>query len=213
MSFWGFLIDRWDDFLVLGLEHLAVVGTSLALASILGVGLSMLVYNRSVPRALALAIVSVIFTIPSFALLVLFISPLGLGPVNVIAALTLYGMLPIMQNAVVGLRGADPGVLEAARGLGLTRMQQFWKVRVPLAWPVMLTGLRVAALMLIGIATLGYTVLGPGYGEFVFTGLYRVGTPVALNLVLAGLLGVLLVGLLSELLFTLLRRLTTPRSS
>ncbi|GAA4370265.1 ABC transporter permease [Agromyces bauzanensis] len=212
MTFWEFLFSRGDDFVELGGQHILIVGASLVLATIVGVGLAMLVYRAPAFRELTLAVASVIFTIPSFALLVLLISPLGLSTVNVLVVLTLYGVLPILRNAVVGLRGTDPAALESAKGIGLTPAQQFWNVRVPLAWPVILAGLRVASLMLIAIATLGYTVLGPGYGEFIFTGLYRVGTPVALNLVIAGLLGVVLVGVLSEALFTILRRLTVPQS-
>ena len=129
----------------------------------------------------------------------------------VVVALTLYGLLPILRNTITGLRGVDPAIVEAAKGMGLSRSQRLLRVELPLAWPVIITGIRVTTLILLGIAAIGAIVNGPGYGELIFTGLARVGTPVAVNLVLAGTLGVVVLAVLFDLLFHAVRRLTTSR--
>lgn len=211
MEFLAFLQRRADDMLELGLQHVAVVATALALASAIGVGLGVATYRRQRLREIALAIAGAFLTIPSFALLVLFVGPLGLGARNVVVALTMYGLLPILRNTITGLREVDPSVVESAMGMGMSRRQRLLHIELPLAWPVIMVGMQVSALILVGGAAIGAVVLGPGYGEFIFAGLYRVGTDVAVNLVLAGLLGVVVVAVLFQVAFILLRRLTTSR--
>lgn len=158
-----------------------------------------------------LATTGAFLTIPSFALFILLLGPLGLGWPPVVVALTLYGLLPILRNTITGLRGVDPAIVESAKGMGLSRTQRLLRVELPLAWPVIITGIRVTTLILLGIAAIGAIVNGPGYGELIFTGLARVGTPVAVNLVMAGTLGVVVLAVLFDLLFHAVRRLTTSR--
>ncbi|WP_246187162.1 ABC transporter permease [Microlunatus speluncae] len=188
-----------------------MVAVALALSSVIGVGVGIAVYRTNRPRELVLAAAGIMLTIPSFALFVLLIGPLGLGPAPVVLALTLYGLLPILRNTITGLRSVDPSIVESARGMGMSRSRQLLTIELPLAWPVIITGIRVTALILIGIAAIGHIVLGPGYGELIFGGLGRVGTPVALNLVLAGIVGVMIVAVLYDLALNLLRVLTTSK--
>jgi osmoprotectant transport system permease protein len=211
MSLLEFLNSRRDDMLRLGLEHIAVVGVSVLIATVLGVGLGVATYRRARARELVLAVTSTFLTIPSFALFVLLIGPLGLGAEPVVVALTLYGLLPIVRNTITGLREVPPDVVESAQGMGMGRTQRLVRIELPLAWPVILTGVRVATLILVGIATIGDVVLGPGYGALIFTGLARVGSPVAVNLVLAGMVGVIVVAILFDLAFNVLGKLTTSR--
>ncbi len=211
MSLLEFLDSRREDMLRLGLEHIAVVGVSVLIATVLGVGLGVATYRRARARELVLAVTSTFLTIPSFALFVLLIGPLGLGAEPVVVALTLYGLLPIVRNTITGLREVPPDVVESAQGMGMGRTQRLIRIELPLAWPVILTGVRVATLILVGIATIGDVVLGPGYGALIFTGLARVGSPVAVNLVLAGMVGVIVVAVLFDLAFNVLGRLTTSR--
>src|SRR5690625_7099183 len=117
----------------------------------------------------------------------------------------MYGLMPIIRNTVAGLAGVDPAIVEAARGMGMTRRQQLLKIELPLAWPVILTGIRVTALTLLAIAAIGAIVNGPGYGDFIFRGLARVGTPVAVNMVLAGTLGVAVLRIILDEVFNGLR--------
>lgn len=211
MGFLDFLRRRSDDMLTLGLEHVAVVLAALLCATLVGVGVGVATYRSERARSAALAVSSAFLTIPSFALLVLLVGPIGLGAPTVVVALTLYGLLPVLRNTVVGLREVPTAVVESARGMGMSRRQRLVRVELPLAWPVILTGMRVSALILVGGAALGAVVLGPGYGELIFAGLARVGTDVAVHLVLAGVLGVLVVAVLFDVAFAVLRRATTSR--
>ncbi|MGM0930010.1 MAG: ABC transporter permease [Actinomycetota bacterium] len=211
MNFFEFLVNRADDMLELGLEHAALVGVSVLLATVVGVALGIATYRHERPREIVLAVAGAFLTVPSFALFILLIGPLGLGALPVVVALTLYGLLPIVRNTITGLREVDPAIVESAKGMGMSRSQRLLKIELPLAWPVIITGIRVTTLVLLGIAAIGAIVLGPGYGELIFTGLARVGTPVAVNLVLAGTLGVMVLAILFDLLFYTVSKLTTSR--
>ncbi len=196
----------------LGLQHVAIVAIAVALSSIIGISLGIAVYRTRRAREVVLAAAGITLTIPSFALFVLFMGPFGLGPVPVVLALTMYGLLPILRNTIAGLRSVDPSVVESARAMGMSRSRQLITIELPLAWPVIITGIRVTTLILIGIAAIGNVVLGPGYGELIFSqGLARVGTPIAVHVVLAGILGVMIVAILYDLAFNLLRVLTTSK--
>ncbi|MDQ3885763.1 MAG: ABC transporter permease, partial [Actinomycetota bacterium] len=148
---------------------------------------------------------------PSLALFGLFIPVFGLGTTPVVVALVMYALLPIVRNAIVGLRQVDPAVVESAQGMGMSRPQCLWRIELPLAWPVVLTGMRVATLIVVGIAAIGAYISGPGLGNDIFNGLARIGSATALNLVLGGLLGVIVIAILFDLCYVLLFRLTTSR--
>lgn len=197
--------------LEMGLGHAAVVGVSVLLASIIGITLGFVTYRYERARGFVLGLTGAMLTIPSFALFILLLRPLGLGASPVIVALTMYGLMPIVRNTVAGLNSVDPAITESARGMGLNRWQRLFRIELPLAWPVIITGIRVTTLTLLSIAAIGAIVNGPGYGEFIFTGLARVGTPVAVNLVLAGTLGVIILAILFDILFHVGRRLTTSK--
>ena len=211
MTLWEFMQRRYDDMLEAGLQHIVLVGVSVFLATVIGVGLGIATYRTDRPREIALAITGSFLTIPSFALFILLIPPLGIGFPPVVVALTMYGLLPVVRNTITGLREVDPAIVESAQGMGLSRAQQLTRIELPLAWPVIVTGVRVTALILVGIATIGAIVDGPGYGEFIFDGLNRVGSPVAINLVLAGMIGVIIVALLFDTAFNFIGKLTTSR--
>lgn len=211
MNFLDFLMNRRDDMVTLGLQHIAVVAVSVLLATVVGVAIGVATYRTPWAREIAQAVSSAIFTIPTFALLVLLIAPIGLGAKNVVVTLSLYGVMPILRNTIAGLREVDPAVIESARGMGMSRRQILRKIEFPLAWPVIITGVRVTTFLMVGAAAIGDIVLGPGYGELIFTGLYRVGTEVAVSLVLAGILGVIIVAILFDIAFSALRTLTISR--
>ncbi|NUL48856.1 ABC transporter permease [Cellulosimicrobium funkei] len=211
MEFLEFLVNRADDLLEMGIAHAVIVGAAVLIATVLGVALGVLTYRTERPREFVLAITGTFLTIPSFALFILLLSPLGLGWPPVLFALVMYGLLPVVRNTITGLRGVDPSIIESAQGMGLNRRQRLLRIELPLAWPVVITGVRVTTLVLLGIAAIGAVVNGPGYGEMIFTGLARVGTPVAVNMVLAGTLGVMVLAVLFDLIFYAVQRLTTSR--
>jgi osmoprotectant transport system permease protein len=212
MSFWAYLQRNQDRILSLGLDHLVLVLQALALGTVLGVGIGVVVARRPVARALALNATGLILTVPSFALFSLLFGVIGkLGTAVVLPGLVLYSLLPIIRNTVAGLLAVDPSVVEAAKGVGMGAGRRLVRIELPLAWPVVLTGVRVAAVLLVGIAALGALVRGPGLGELIFSGLRLLGSPNAQNLALAGTLGVVVIALLLDAAFLLLSRLTTSK--
>jgi osmoprotectant transport system permease protein len=159
----------------------------------------------------ATALTSAILTIPSFALLGLLIPVLGLGVPPTMVALVLYALLPIVRNTVVGLNGVDPAVVDAARGIGMSRLRVLTRVELRLAWPAVLAGMRVSTQLLMGIAAIAAYVKGPGLGNLIFSGLSRVGSVNAVDLALVGTVGVIVIALLLDGGYVLVGRLTTSR--
>src|SRR5690606_26432922 len=123
MSFFEYLQSRRDLLLAQTLEHANIVVMSVALATVIGVLVGIATYRSPRARGIATATAAAILTIPSFALLGLLITPLGLGYVPALVALTLYALLPIIRNTVVGLSEIDPALTEAARGIGMSRLR------------------------------------------------------------------------------------------
>ncbi len=215
MGFVEYLANRWEHLIELAVEHIIITVVAVGIATMIGVFLGILTYQTVRPRELTLAVTGAFLTIPSLALFGIFAAwpqlGLGLGATSVVVALTMYGLLPIVRNTIVGLREVDPAIVESAQGMGMGRIRRLLRIELPLAWPVILTGMRVSTLLLLGIAALGAYINGPGLGNDIFTGLSRIGTPVAVNMVVGGMLGVLLLAVLFDLLYVLVNRLTTSR--
>lgn len=211
MSFFEYLIVNWSHVLELTIGHIVVVAISLAIATVIGVSLGMAVYRRQRMANVALAITSTFLTIPSFALFAIFLWIFGLGYAPTVLALVMYALLPILRNTVTGLQSVDPAVSESAQGMGMGGRQRLLRIDLPLAWPVIIAGVRVSVLLLLGIAAIGALVQGPGLGNDIFAGLNRIGGANSLNQVLGGVLGIVALALLFDAFFNLLTRLTTSR--
>jgi osmoprotectant transport system permease protein len=211
MGFFEYLAYSWDHVLELAIGHAIVVAISLAIAVVIAVSLGVLVYRRERAANVALAITSTFLTIPSLALFGIFIPIFGLGYKPAVVALVMYALLPILRNTVTGLRSVDPAIAESAQGMGMSARQRLLRIELPLAWPVIIAGVRVSTMLLMGIAALAAVVNGPGLGEDIFAGLARIGGANALNLVLGGTLGVIVLALLFDTFFNLLGKLTTSR--
>ncbi len=151
--------------------HARLVAVALFIAVPPAVALGIAVARRPRVAAVALGTAGVVFTIPSLALFALMVGPLGLGPGPAVAALALYSVLPVLRNTVVGLGEVPADAVEAARGMGMTESQALWRVRLPLALPVVVGGIRVAAVTAVGVATVGALVAAGGLGESIFAGL------------------------------------------
>lgn len=191
--------------------HVDLTLAAMALAVLVGMTIGLLTYRRRWLGAMATTTTAAFLTIPSIALLGILIGPFGLGLTNVLCALVLYALLPITRNTIVGLRGVDPAVVDAARGMGFGRARLLFRVRLPLAWPVILSGIRVSTQITIGIAAIGAYVKGPGLGNEIFDGLGRFGSVNSLNQVLTGTLGIMVLALLFDLAFVVVGKLTTRR--
>lgn len=210
-SFWTYLEFAWEHLLELALEHALVVIVAVLLTTLLGVALGIATYRTERPRDLVLAVSGAFLTIPSLALFPLLIPVFGLGSTTVVVGLVMYGLLPITRNTIVGLRGVDPAVVESAQGMGMGRARRLLTIELPLAWPVIITGMRVATVLLVGIAAIGAYVDGPGLGNDIFAGIATFGSASALNLILGGTLGVIVLAILFDVLYAVVSRLTTSR--
>ncbi|AJE81429.1 MULTISPECIES: ABC transporter permease [Streptomyces] len=211
MTFFEFFAQNRADVLDATVEHAVLVLEGLGLAVLIGLPVAVLTYRTGYPRAAVLGVAGLLLTIPSYALFGLLITPLGLGNGPSIVALTLYALLPVLRNAIVGLREVDPAVTESARAMGMGRLRILTTVELPLAWPVVLAGLRVATQLLLSIAAIAAAVNGPGLGNLILDGLATAGTPFAVYLTLEGAAGIVVLAVLFELLFAAVNRLTTPR--
>ena len=152
-------------------SHARLVALALLIAVPPAVALGVAAARRPRLAAVAVGAAGVIFTIPSLALFALLVAPLGLGTPPAVAALALYSVLPVLRNTVVGLDQVPAEAVEAARGMGMTEAQALWRVRLPLALPVVLGGVRVAAVTAVGIATVAALVAAGGLGDSIFAGL------------------------------------------
>jgi osmoprotectant transport system permease protein len=204
-----FINSRRDDVLELTLEHVRYVVSVVVLATIIGVATGIYVRHRPVLREVVLGIYAVFLTIPSLGLFVLFIPIVGLGFWGPFIALTMYALLPITRNTVTGLMGVDDAVLESARGMGLSSRQRLLTIQLPLAWPVIIAGVRVSALLTTGIAAIATLVAGGGLGDFIKSGLARLGTPNSLESVWTGTILIILLALVIDAVFILIQRSTT----
>ncbi len=211
MSFWSYLSHRHQQLLADAYQHASAVFQCMVVATVLGVLIGVVTYRSRWAGDLATTTTATILTIPSLALIGLLIPVLGLGVPPTVTALVLYGLLPIVRNAIVGLRGVDATLVEAARGIGMSRTARLLRVELPLAWPPILTGIRVATQMLMGIAAVAAYASGPGLGNEIFRGIASLGSANALNEVLAGTLGIVVLALLFDAAYVLVGRLTIPR--
>ena len=211
MTFLEYLETRQEHLLELTIEHIVIVVEAIVIATVIGLVLGILTYQTRRPREIVLAITGTFLTMPSLALFGLFIVWIGLGTAPVLIALVMYALLPIVRNTIVGLREVDPSVVESAQGMGMNRVQRLLRIELPLAWPVVIAGMRVSTLVVLGIAAIGAYINGPGLGNDIFTGLARIGTSTAVYVVLGGMLGILILAVLFDLLYVLIFRLTTSR--
>lgn len=204
-----FMVDRSDQLLTALVEHTQYVVAVFLTATVIGVSVGILVRHRPIAREIALGVASVFLTLPSLALFVIFIPMTGLGFLPAYLALTIYAILPILRNTVTGLSGVSPAVLESARGMGLSAGQRLRKIELPLAWPVIITGVRVSTLLTTGIAAIAILVGGGGLGRFIQSGLRRLGLATSFESIWAGTLLTVALALAFDAVFLLIRRATT----
>lgn len=206
-----FLENRFNQILFSGWQHFSLVVQCLILATVLAVVLAALVYRNNLLTSVANSVSAIGLTIPSFALIGLLIVPVGFGVLPAVIVVAFFATLPILRNAIVGLSGISPSLIESARGVGMSRFRTLIQVELPVAWPVILAGIRVSGQMVMGVAAIAAYSLGPGLGGFIFSGLSRLGGANSLESVVTGVVGVVILALILDLLLVGLGRLTTPR--
>lgn len=208
---WDYVLERRGQILFLSYQHASLVIQCVLLATVIALVVAVVVYRSPRLSSLANSTSAIGLTIPSFALLGILLAPFGFGVLPAVIAVTFYAALPILRNAVVGLAGVDRATVESARGIGMSRIDTLARVELPLAWPVILAGIRVSTQMVMGIAAVAAYVLGPGLGGFIFSGLARLGGANSVYSTLTGTIAVVLLALVVDLLLVLVGRLTIPR--
>jgi len=206
-----FFEERYRNILFASWQHFSLVAQCLILATIISVVIAVLVYRNKALSGIANSISAIGLTVPSFALIGLLIVPFGFGVGPAVIVVTFFAALPILRNAIVGLNNIEPSIVESARGIGMSRFKTLVSVELPIAWPVILTGVRVSAQMVMGVAAVVSYALGPGLGGFIFQGLSRLGGANALESVVTGVVGVVILALILDLILLGIGRLTTPR--
>lgn len=211
LSLIEFALDRQEQILEGLAQHTGYVVSVLVTAGVFAIVTGIVTRRNQLARELALAIASVFLTIPSLALFVIFIPLVGLGFAPSFIALFLYSLLPILRNTITGLDGIDPGVLESAKGMGLNQAQVLLRIELPLAWPVILAGIRVSSMLIVGIAAIATLVAGGGLGDFIKSGLARLPLPNSLEAIWVGTLLCLLLAFVIDLILQALRVATISK--
>lgn len=211
MSVTDYLAFRWNEVLSLTIEHMLAVAIAVSIATVIGVLIAVVVYRSERITEPLLVLINTLFTVPALAYFGFMIAIIGLGWTPAIVVLVIYSLLPIVRNAITGLREVDPAIVRAATGMGMGRVQQLLRIELPLAYPVILSGIRVATVLIVGIAAIGSWVSGPGLGAEIFGGLGSIGSARSQPQIIVGTVGIVLVALVLDALLALIGRLTTPR--
>lgn len=205
MNFWEFLQLNWTELLLLVRQHVILVFIAMLVAVLIGVPVGIALTRYRALRGPVLGVANVMQTIPSLALFG-FLIPLpfigGIGARTALVALVLYSLLPIIRNTVTGILGVEPSVREAAVAMGMTDGQILRQVELPLAMGVIVTGIRVATVIAVGVTTIAAAVGAGGLGVYIFRGLRQYDN----NLLLAGALSAALLALAADFLLGLLER-------
>ncbi len=210
MNWLHFIAQNHGQVLELTLEHLWMVGVSTLLAALIGIPLGILIAHWPILNKPVLATANIIQTVPSLALFGFLLPVPWLGDRVerlAILALTLYALLPLIRNTYTGIRGVDPAVVEAGRGMGMTDRQLLFQVELPLALSVILSGVRVAVVISVGLATIAAAIGAGGLGELIFRGLAMVNN----QLILAGAIPAALLALAADFSLGWLERRLRPR--
>lgn len=208
MGFLNYLVEAKVQIFTLLIQHIKLTALAVGLAIIIAMPLGICIsYVKKINKPI-LAIANIIQAIPSMALLGFAIPFLGIGTTPAIVMVVLYSLLPIIKNTNTGIKNINPQTLEAARGIGLTKFQILVKVQLPLALPVIMSGVRISAVTAVGLMTMAAFIGGGGLGYLVFSGIRTVNN----YQILAGAIPACLLALVVDFLFGLIESLVTPKS-
>ncbi|MBC8535267.1 ABC transporter permease/substrate-binding protein [Feifania hominis] len=205
-GFWQMFLDRWQELLELLLEHLNMTSLAVLLSLAIGVPLGLLITKSRPVASAVIGVANVMQSIPSIALLAFLVPFIGIGQKPAIIMVVLYALLPIIKNTYTGITSIDPKVMESAAGIGLTRMQQLFRVQLPMAAPFIMAGVRISAVTAVGTVTIAAFAGARGLGWFINLGL-NANDP---NLVLLGAIPASILALLVDFVLSKLERAITP---
>lgn len=201
------ITDRWPDILIATWQHILLSFTAILLAILIAVPAGIFLTRYRYLATIILGIASVLQTIPSLALLGFLIPLVGIGSLPAIIAMVVYALLPILRNTYTGILDINQSLIEAGRGMGMTKGQLLMMVELPLARPVIFAGIRTATVMTIGVATLAAFIGAGGLGDLILRGISMVDT----GIILAGAIPAALLAILFDLLLAWIDWRVTPR--
>lgn len=187
------------------LEHITLSATALAIALVIALPLGLAISKLKRAAAPVLGVLDVIYTIPSFALFAFLVPIMGIGTTPALTALSAYALVVLTHNTMIAFNGVDPAVREAARGMGMGPLRALWRVEVPLALPIMIAGIRIAALSTVGLTTIAAWIGAGGMGQLLRDGM---NDPTYSKLY-AGIISIGLIAVAADLFFRLLERLVS----
>lgn len=199
MGFCEFTLARLDRVASLTLEHAWLILVAMAAAILIGVIVGVLVTYSEPAAHAALYFCQIMMTIPSLAMLGLLLPFFGIGFTTGVIALTLYSLLPIVRNTYIGIREIEPSIIQAAQGMGMRELSILRRIKLPMAFPVIMAGIRTATVMVIGIGAIAAYIGAGGLGEFIFRGISQYNKDLII-------LGAICVSVLAILADTLLKR-------
>ncbi|SFB03485.1 glycine betaine ABC transporter substrate-binding protein [Clostridium frigidicarnis] len=207
ISFFEFIISRKEQILELFFQHIYLTFVAIFIAILIGIPIGILITKTKSLRKPVLGFINLMQAVPSMALLGLLIPILGIGGVPAITMVVLYSLLPIVKNTYTGLSNINENVLESARGMGLTSNQTLRLIKLPLALPLIMSGVRISAVTSVGLMTLAAFIGAGGLGYLVFSGIQTVNN----NMILAGAIPSCILALLIDYLFGKIEVMVTPR--
>lgn len=206
MAYINFILDPKNDFIGETLAYLKLCGLSIAVAIVIGVVLGALVSRNALLAFIAINISGLMRAIPIIAVLLIFVPILGLGFTPSIIALIILGIPPILINTYTGIRGVDPAMIDAAKGMGMTRWQIAARIQAPLVLPLVAAGVRTSAVQIVATATLAAFIGGEGYGDYIVDGINVFNY----TELIVGAVSVAIVAILVEVFMSWLENVLTP---
>ena len=198
----GILIERKEWFLELLLDHVMLAGTAILLAGSIGLALGILINQYQKSAQLVLSLVNMLYTIPDIAMFGFLIPLTGIGKKTAVTALTVYALLPMIRNTYTGLCQVDADILEAAAGMGSTKWQVLFRIQLPMAFSVILTGIRNMVVMVISIAGIASFIGAGGLGSAIYRGIATNNS----GLMIAGSILIALMAIAADIVFGLLEK-------
>lgn len=205
----NFLMENFDEALKLFLEHVNMVSLTLLISLLIAVPVGMLVSRVSKLYVPVTGFLGILYTIPSLALFAFLIPFTGLGVKTAIIGLVIYTQMILVRNVVAAIQGIDPLVIEAAKAMGMTKAHIIFKIELPLAIPVVVAGIRIAAVSTINIATIAAWINAGGLGRLIFDGLKQN----SVDKIIAGIIVIAFLAIITDFIFRSIEKMTTPKSA
>ncbi|MDK2799853.1 MAG: osmoprotectant transport system permease protein [Clostridiales bacterium] len=197
-----------EKILITVVDHLQIAATGVLIAVLVGITMGIVLTRYKPIAGFVMSVTDIIQTIPTLALLSILMIMFGLGNATVIIGLFLYSLLPIIRNTYVGILSVDEGLIEAGLGMGMTKTQLLFKVELPIALPIILSGIRIAFITALGITTIGVLIGAGGLGHFIWRGIQMQNT----RMILSGAIPVSILAVGADLLLGFLENKLVKRA-